>query len=265
MLIAQISDPHLRPSGRLYQEAVDSNRMFEAAIAQLLALRPRPDLVILSGDVTDEGTPAEYAVARELLARIPMPLLVLPGNHDDREGFRAAFADHAYLPSSGPLHFAVGDRGPVRIVGFDVTLPGLHHGLIDEDAAAWLDTTLSAEPERPTLVMMHQPPVLCRVPYIDAYVCHEGHRMAGIVARHPAVERIACGHIHRFMTVRFGGTTLCTAPSTTTALALQIFAEAETRSYIEPPAFLLHHWTPDMGLITHWVPIGTFEGPYLFG
>ena len=86
-----------------------------------------------------------------------------------------------------------------------------------------------------------------------------------IVARYPAVQRIACGHVHRHMTMRFGGAILCTAPSTTTALALQLSPEAPTQSYIEPPAFLLHHWTEPTGLVTHWVPIGTFPGPYLFG
>ena len=112
---------------------------------------------------------------------------------------------------------------------------------------------------------MHHHPFRSGIHYVDDYVCNDGHRLAEIVARYPAVQRIACGHVHRFMTLRFGGTLLCTAPSTTTALALQLFPEAETQSYIEPPAFLLHHWTEATGLVTHWVPIGTFEGPYLFG
>ena len=124
MLIAQLSDPHLRPPGELYQQAVDSNRMFHNALAQLASMKPQPDLVILSGDLVDEGTAAEYAVARQMLDRIRVPLIVLPGNHDDRETFRRTFADHAYLPASGPLHFIDGTRGPVRIVGFDVTIPG---------------------------------------------------------------------------------------------------------------------------------------------
>lgn len=73
-----------------------------------------------------------------------------------------------------------------------------------------------------------------------------------------------CGHIHRFLQARFGGTLLVTAPSTATAIALRLAAGAEPASYIEPPAFLLHHWKPDTGLITHWVPIGGFPGPLAF-
>jgi Icc protein len=264
MLIAQLSDPHIRPANTLYQGLVDSNTQFRAAIRQLNALDPQPDLVLLSGDLVDEGMPAEYAMARLLLHELRAPLLVIPGNHDNRDNFRAAFADHDYLSPGGPLHFVVGDKGPVRVIGFDVTQPGLHHGAIDDAAAAWLDVTLAREPLRPTILMMHQPPFLSGIPYIDSYRCFDGERLAAIVARYPAVERITCGHIHRFMQLRFGGTTLCTAPSTTTAIALRLAPRADAASFLEPPAFLLHHWHPESGLITHLVPIGPFPGPYPF-
>jgi 3',5'-cyclic AMP phosphodiesterase CpdA len=264
MLIAQISDPHIRPSGVLYQGLVDSNAMFQAAVDHLNALSPAPDLVLLSGDVVDEGTPAEYAMARDMLSRLRAPVLAIPGNHDERETFRSHFAADGYLPAEGPLHFVAGDRGPVRIVAVDVTVPGLHHGEVDDAAAAWLDGELAAEPDRPTIVMLHQPPFDSGIPYIDTYNCRQGGRLADIVARYPAVERIVCGHIHRSMQLRFAGTLLCTAPSTTTAIALRLQADAKPASHIEPPAFLLHHWKPDTGLITHVVPIGTFPGPMPF-
>ena len=80
----------------------------------------------------------------------------------------------------------------------------------------------------------------------------------------PSVERILCGHIHRFMQIRFGGTMLVTAPSTTTAIALCLQPDAEAASFVEPPAMLLHHWRPRIGLVTHFVPIGSFPGPFPF-
>jgi Icc protein len=264
MLIAQLSDPHVRPDGVLYQDVVDSNAMFVRAIAHLNELDPRPDLVLLSGDLVDKGEAAEYQHLRRLLAGLAMPTLVIPGNHDDRDAFRRAFADHAYLPRSGPMHYVEGGHGAVRIVALDVTVPGLHHGDIDEDAMLWLDGALSAEPRRPTILMMHQPPFDCGVPYLDAYHCRNGERLAHVVARHPAVERIVCGHVHRFMQLRFGGTVLCTAPSTTTAIALRLKADAKPASHVEPPACLLHHWRPEVGLVTHLNLIGSFPGPYAF-
>lgn len=264
MLIAQLSDPHVRPPGVLYQGVVDSNAMFAAAVAHVASLVPRPDIVLLSGDLVDEGSPDEYANLRRLLEPLSMPVLVIPGNHDERDAFRRAFHDHAYLPAKGPMNYRAPHPGPVRVVALDVTLPGLHHGLVDEAGARWLDATLAAEPRRPTIVMMHQPPFECGVPYLDAYLCQEGGRLAEVVARHPCVERIVCGHVHRFMQVRFGGTILCTAPSTTTAIDLRLQADAKPASHLEPPACLLHHWRPGVGLITHLSLIGTFPGPYPF-
>ena len=264
MLIAQLSDPHVRPEGELYQGVVDSNAMFAAAIAHVNALDPRPDLVLLSGDLVDHGHDGEYAMLAKLLAALKVPALAIPGNHDEREAFRRAFAGRPWLPGAGPISYVADDLGAVRIVALDVTLPGLHHGTVSEAGAAWLDRVLTEEPRRPAIVMMHQPPFDTAIPYLDLYSCRDGERLAAVVARHPQVERIVCGHVHRFMQTRFGGTMLCTAPSTTTAIALRLKSDAKPASHLEPPALLLHHWQPGAGLITHYVPIGVFPGPYPF-
>ncbi|HTE36815.1 MAG TPA: metallophosphoesterase, partial [Reyranella sp.] len=124
---------------------------------------------MLSGDLVDKGAPPEYAKLRALLRGLEIPSLVIPGNHDDRDAFRNAFRDHDYLPDTGPMHYAVGTDGAVRVVALDVTLPGLHHGAVDEAGARWLDETLEQEPARPTIVMMHQPPFETGVPYLDLY------------------------------------------------------------------------------------------------
>ena len=264
MLIVQLSDPHVRPDGELYQGVVDSNAQFAAAIAQVNALDPMADLVLLSGDLVDQGHIDEYAMLARLLAPLKAPVLAIPGNHDEREAFRQAFAGQKWLPAGGPIDYAVGDLGAVRIMALDVTLPGLHHGAVSEEGANWLDAALATEPARPTIIMLHQPPFATGIPYLDLYSCREGQRLASVVARHSQVERILCGHVHRFMQLRFGATILCTAPSTTTAIALKFSPNARPASYLEPPAMLLHHWREERGLVTHFVPIGTFPGPFPF-
>ncbi|MFC7473203.1 metallophosphoesterase [Dankookia sp. GCM10030260] len=263
MWIAQLSDPHVRPAGALYKGVVDANAALEAAVAQVNALDPQPDLVLLTGDVTEEGTPAEYAAARAILAPLRAPLRVIPGNHDERGAFRQAFHDHAWLPPNGPLHYVDAASGPVRVIALDVTIPGLHHGDADAAALAWLEAALAAEPRRPAVIMMHQPPIACGVPYLDRYRCHGGAALAALLARFPAVERVLCGHVHRSMLRRFGGTLLCTAPSTATAIGLRPWPGARPASSLEPPGFLLHQWRPE-GMLTHAVPIGGFPGPYPF-
>ena len=264
MLIAHLSDPHLTRGGTLYQGLVDSNAMFDLALKHLAELDPTPDLVLITGDLVDGGTPQEYARARASLAAIGQPLLILPGNHDEREAFRAAFDDHAHLPRSGPLHFVSREHGPVRTIATDVTVPGRHHGEITEETAAWLLSELAQEPDRPTLVMMHQPPFPIGIDCIDAYRCRNGERLGSLLDGFSSVERVLCGHVHRFAQARFGGTIALTCPSTTTAIALRLAPDARPASFVEPPAFLLHEWRKGVGMVTHHVPIGRFPGPLPF-
>lgn len=263
MWIAQLSDPHIRPAGVRYKGVVDANAGLAAAVARLNALDPPPDLVLLTGDVVDEGSAAEYAAAREILGALRARLLVIPGNHDDRAAFRLAFHDHAYLPAAGPLHWVVEDAGPVRVVALDVTVPGRHHGQVDAAGLDWLAAVLAAAPARPTVLLLHQPPLQCGVPYLDAYRCFGGAALAALLWEHSNVERVLCGHVHRTMLRRFGGTLLCTAPSTATAIALRPWPAAAPASFEEPPGFLLHQWRPE-GMLTHLLPIGAYPGPHPF-
>lgn len=262
MLLAQISDPHVRPEGQLYKGVVDSNRMLRDAIAHLHALDPRPDLVLVTGDLVDEGDPAEYAALRALLATCDLPYLMIPGNHDHRETLRDAFGGHAYLRGT-PMHYVV-DTHPVRIVAVDTTVPGRHHGAVDDAGLAWLARTLEEGRGRPTVIVMHHPPFASGIPYLDKYMCRDADRLAAVVARFDTIERVLCGHVHRPIQARWGGTIVCACPSTATQIALRLRPDAEPASYAEPPACLLHCWRPGMPMITHTSYIGRFDGPYGF-
>ncbi len=264
MWIAQISDPHVGPAGTLYGGVLDTAATLRRAVAQINALVPRPDLVVMSGDLVDDGQPDAYAHASSILAGLRPRLLAMPGNHDERAAFRAVFADRFAPAPDGPLHTVVDDAGPVRAIGLDVTVPGRHHGLFDEAAASWLGRVLAAQPNRPAVVVMHQPPLAIGVPYLDRYRCFGARRLAALLGGFPQVERVLCGHVHRSLQARFGNTLLCAAPSTATAIALRPFPDAEPASFIEPPGFLLHHWRPGVGTVTHAVSIGTFPGPFPF-
>lgn len=259
MLIAQLSDLHLVAPGTLYQGLVDSNAMLADAVAALARLDVPPDVVIISGDITEHGTADEYAEARRLLAGIAAPVIAIPGNHDERAAFRAALGG----PADGPLHAVRDDLGPVRLIGLDVTIPGLHHGDFDAAAEAWLADRLAEAPDRPTLIAMHQPPFASGIGFIDPYRCIGEDRLAALLARHPQVERVVCGHVHRAMTTMLGGRIVSMAPATCSSIALRLAPWAEPASFIEPPGFLLHRWD-GRAMVTHHVPIGQFRGPLPF-
>lgn len=86
-ILVQLSDPHVRGG----QDDTGSARALAAAVDAVLALRTRPDAVLVSGDVADHGTAAEYERARELLAPLATPVHVLPGNQDDHDALREHF------------------------------------------------------------------------------------------------------------------------------------------------------------------------------
>jgi 3',5'-cyclic-AMP phosphodiesterase len=101
VVIAQITDTHIRPEGVLAYGRVDTAPYLARAVQHLLGLTPRPDVVLATVDLVDAGSAAEYERLRALLAPLPMPVYLIPGNHDDRDALVAAFADHRYLPRGG--------------------------------------------------------------------------------------------------------------------------------------------------------------------
>jgi len=263
MLIAQISDPHVRPAGFLYQGVVDSNGMFEQALKHIAALNPRPDLLLLTGDLVDEGRAEEYMELRRLLSQCVVPFRVIPGNHDDREQFRAAFSDQQYLPRGGALHYCL-DEFDVRIVALDSCVPNRHHGNLDAQGLEWLERTLDADGLKPTLLMLHHPPFVSGIPYLDSYRFLEPAPLEALLRRFTNIELVVCGHVHRTMWRRWAGTIVCACPSTTTEIALQLHADAPPLSFVGPRGCLLHRWTPGDGIVTHLSNIGDSAGPYPF-
>src|SRR5438309_8597200 len=108
MIIAQITDMHIKPEGVLAYGRLDTAPYLRRAVAHLLALKPRPDVVLATGDLVDGGLPEEYRRLHDLLAPLSMPVYLIPGNHDNRDALAAAFTDHAYLPRGGRfMHYVV--------------------------------------------------------------------------------------------------------------------------------------------------------------
>jgi 3',5'-cyclic-AMP phosphodiesterase len=263
MLIAQISDTHVCAEGTRLYGRIDTNAGLARAIDAVNRLRPRPDLVLMTGDLAESGQPAQYAMLRKLLARLEIPLRVLPGNHDSRENLRAAFADHGYFGQGEFLHHAA-ELGPLTLIALDTQVPGEDGGTLCAERLAWLERELERSRGRPTLVAMHHPPVPIGVDWLDRSNCANAEALAGVVSRHPQVERILSGHVHRAAQIRFAGTVVATAPSTAYQVALELGHDGEPHLIHEPPAFLLHRWHGG-ALTTHVIAVGDFGGPQPYG
>lgn len=264
MLIAQISDFHLRPAGGLAYGVSETSAFAEQAINAVLRLQPEPDIVIVTGDLTDEGLAEEYGLLAGLLERLPMPVFCIPGNHDRREAMRAAFAGKGYLPAKGRLDFVVETR-PVRLIGLDSLWEGHGAGRLEPESLAFLADALGAEPEVPTIVAVHHPPFLCGIGHMDRIRLLDGaERLAAIVAVNPQVERVITGHHHRPVAVRWAGTICQIAPSVAHQVTLTLTPDATSDFVLEPPAFLLHKWIEGTGLVTHQAYVQRAPGPFPF-
>jgi 3',5'-cyclic AMP phosphodiesterase CpdA len=264
MLIAQLTDTHIKPAGRLAYRRVDTEACLRRAVAQVASLKPRPDVVLLTGDLVDAGRPEEYALLRSILEDLPKPYYLIPGNHDERRALAAAFRDHAYLPQDGEfLHYAVDDH-PVRLIGLDTIIPGEPGGAMCETRTAWLAAQLAKAPDRPTILFMHHPPFKTGIEHMDAMRLADEDRLAAVVRRHPQVIRVLCGHVHRAIQAPFAGTTASIAPSTAHQVALDLRPQGPSAFMLEPPGFQLHLYDEQSGLVTHTAAVGAFDGPYPF-
>jgi 3',5'-cyclic-AMP phosphodiesterase len=262
LLIAQVSDLHVKRPGELAYGRVDTAAAARRLVAALEAFAPRPDIVVISGDLVDGGTAEEYAHLLELLAPLTIPLLVTPGNHDSREPMRAAFPAQAFERDAA-LNQIRRVKG-CDIVLLDSSVPGKPHGELDGATLAWLERQLAGG-DVPALLFLHHPPFAMGVTHMDRQNLLNAGELAEIVRRHTRVQIVAAGHCHRAVIHRFAGitATICPAPSHTVALDLD---ESLPPSFaIEPPAFHLHVWFgSELGLVTHQVPVGPVEGPYPF-
>ncbi|MDP2241334.1 MAG: phosphodiesterase [Burkholderiales bacterium] len=256
MLIAQISDLHIMPPGELAYGRFDTAASLARCVSHIMQLDPLPDTVLATGDLVNGGSAAEYRRLRDLLAPLVMPVHVIPGNHDERGLLCAGFGDHFYLPRPGQAVHYVVEYHEVRLVALDTVVPGEDGGALGSDQLDWLEATLAAGPHQPTLVFMHHPPVRTGTHYMDEIRLDQpsSERLARIIGRHPQVERITCGHVHRGMLARWHGTTVSICPSTAFQYGLDLRSEPSVSVTSEPPAYQLHYWN-GAELVTHTVVV----------
>ena len=264
MILAQITDTHVLAAGRKLFGRVDTAACLERAVAHLNSLRPRPDIVLVTGDLVDDGSLAAYRNLQRILSALERPCSLLPGNHDDRANLRAVFSHLPELSRNGEfLHYVI-EGLPVHIVALDTVIPGEVGGTLCRERLDWLSARLGERPDQPTLIAMHHPPFVTGIDEMDSINCANSAALGAIVRRHPQVERIVCGHIHRPICVRWNGTVVTAAPSTAHQVALNLASGAPVAWVAEPPACHLHVWQGESGLVTHLSYIDDHGSPQPF-
>ncbi len=263
-ILLQLSDPHIREPGRLAYGRINTAPFLQQAVVAIGRLPQRPDAVVLTGDLTDFGRAAEYAHLRGLLAPLGMPVYLLPGNHDDRTQLRASFPEHVYLGEGGLVQYSVAVGG-LQLIALDTVVPGTSEGGLCAERLAWLAAQLEAHRGRPVVIAMHHPPFQTLIGHMDEIGLLAGaEELEGLVARYPNVERVICGHLHRGIQVRFGGSIASTAPSCAHQVQLDLAPDAASAWTLEPPGFVLHALPAVGRLVSHTAASGDYGPAYPF-
>jgi Icc protein len=234
-VIAHLSDPHLTtgPLG-----AAPATGLYRA-LGRVLTLDPRPDRVVITGDLVEHGTAEEYRALHEVIDRFPLPLHLVAGNHDDPETLMAEFRNTRFLGDT--THYTAD-----TLVILDSAA-----GRLGPDQLDWLDRTLATI--GPAVVCLHHPPIPVGIPFLDRQRLADGDQLAEVIRRHD-VTRVLAGHVHRHVTAAFAGTILTTAPSAHLQSGLAMHDTIP--DYLnEPMSFLLH-----LDGTTHTVPVSHAAG-----
>lgn len=265
MILIQLSDLHVRPRGLAAMRTCETNVLTERALRAVRDFRPRPDALVITGDLVNNGRADEYDNLAEMLARlIDLPVYVIPGNHDHRETLRARLG---HLPgvAADPefVQYVVEDL-PVRLVMLDTLIQGRTEGELCPRRMAWLDQTLAARPEAPTMLAMHHPSFACGIGHLDIIALKDPAGFAALVRRHPQVKRIICGHHHRPITTDVAQAIASTAPGVAHIVEFELFTDNPGQWTLEPPAMAVHITVADGAIVSHTALVDRFAGPYPF-
>ena len=264
MLVAQITDLHVVLPDTKAGQLMKTAPALEGAVAHLESLTRKPELVLISGDLVDAGREDEYELLAELLDPLTIPHYLIPGNHDERSAMAKVMRPHGhdYLPETGFMQYAL-DLGELRLVAVDTVKAGASGGLLCAERLRWLDECL-AESDKPTIVMQHHPPFDTGIVAMDRIGLEGRVEEEAVIRKHPHVERVICGHLHRPIMRRFGGTIASTAPSTAHSLELDLREHGHLGVLPEPAGTHMHLWQGG-ALVTHQSYTGDYGEPFIVG
>lgn len=271
-LLAQLSDLHICAPGVLAYGNIDTAAYLRTAIATLASLPCPPDVLLLTGDLSDGGQPAQYAHLRQMLAPVAhLPMYCIPGNHDRRSELRRAFAaetgagnDPAVRRDPSPYIQYTVNLGGMRLIALDSTVSGSDHGCLCPSRLAWLSHTLARYRHEPVIIALHHPPLATHIRHMDEVGLLEGREaFCALVAQYPNIQRIISGHIHRAAHADLGHVTVSIAPSPAHQIAWNPIPSHRGAWTAEPPSFYLHSFYPGESVISHLIACGDYP-PHAF-
>ncbi|MCZ9639952.1 MULTISPECIES: 3',5'-cyclic-AMP phosphodiesterase [Pseudomonas] len=231
--VVQLTDPHLfaDPAGTLL--GLKTRDSLRHVIAQVRREQPRIDLLLCTGDLSQDGSVASYQAFRALTSEFAAPARWLPGNHDEAKVMAVVAPE---------LVQAVTDIGQWRVVMLNSAVPGATHGQLEQDQLQLLNDALQSAGERHCLVCCHHQPVDIGCAWIAPIGLRNGAELLQRLKGYPQVKALLWGHIHQEWDELRDGVRLLATPST----CIQFAARSEDfRVSEEQPGYRWLRLHPD--------------------
>ncbi|GAA4665186.1 metallophosphoesterase [Frondihabitans cladoniiphilus] len=259
--IAHLSDTHFLADRAKWGGAIDTDSQIVKALAQVTRSGRRPDAIVITGDLTDLGEPEAYdrlrAIVEPVATELGAELVWVMGNHDERPEYsRHLFGAELEGAEEEHPQDRVHDVRGLRIISFDSTVPGFHHGDVTPQQLEWLTEVLSVPAPHGTLLALHHPPIPTPLELMDVLELRHQSELADVV-RGTDVRGILGGHLHYSTYGTFAGVPVSVASATCNTMDLG--APRREISQIDGArTFSLVHVYPD-GITHSSVPVDEFE------
>ncbi len=209
MKLIWLSDLHFQLSGPLM--GIDTVACVDSALEHINRYYADADLCVLSGDLVDKASKADYEALRSRLNSLKMPWFPMVGNHDDRE----LFVKFMPLPDNAMEHFVqyVLPSPTHDIICLDTLRDGLNDGEVCGERMNWLTTQIEAADGKPVYLFMHHPPMLLDLPMQDFESFVDRERFIEVLSGYANVKHIFAGHVHRAVCGQHAGIPFTTMKS----------------------------------------------------
>lgn len=193
MKLIWMSDLHFEAEGLVLGH--DPRTRLRAAAAHIAEHHAEAAACLITGDLVETGTLLNYKVLQGILNDLPMPVLPMAGNHDDRDALRAVLPlPDGALP--GFVQYRV-EAGGLSLLCLDTLIPGEAGGFLCAERMGWLQAELEALNGRPAIVAMHHPPLKLGLPMLDPDNLRNGEVLLELLSGYPNVLHLLAGHVHR--------------------------------------------------------------------
>ena len=206
-LLVQLSDSHLFAEADGGLLGMKTRESLQRVIELVLAQQPQIDLVLATGDLSQDGTLESYQAFRDMTRQIEAPARWIPGNHDEPQVMQQAAVNSALLEP-------VVDVGNWRITLLDSAVPGSVPGYLQDQQLQLLAQALSEAPNRHHLVCFHHHPVSIGCAWMDPIGLRNPEALFAVLDRFPQVRAVLWGHVHQEIDRERNGVRLLASPST---------------------------------------------------